>query len=64
MQENITISLEEYKELIRAQQKAEQYKRYFLENTQNNQFNKTLCAIENKNLYDLITENQNKEGKE
>ena len=60
MEEKITISLEEYKDLIRAKQKSEQYKNYFLENTQNNQMNKTLCAIECKNLFELIEESQKK----
>lgn len=59
---NITISLERYNELIQAEQKAKQYKNYFLENTQNNQFNKTLCAIECKTLYQLIKESQVEKG--
>ena len=61
MPENITISLEEYKDLIRSKQKAEQYKKYFLENTQNNLLNKIMCTIECKNLFELIKEEQNKE---
>lgn len=63
MQENITINLKRYEELICAEQKAEQYKNYLLENTQNNQLTRALTTIECKNLYQLIKENQNKEEK-
>lgn len=62
-QENITISLEQYEKLIYAKQKAEQYKNFFLKNTQNNQLNKAACTIEGKDLYQLIKESQKKEEK-
>ena len=54
--ENITMSLEEYNKLIEARQKANQYKKYFLQNTENSKFNRVLCAIERKNLFELIEE--------
>lgn len=63
MEKYITISLEEYRELIYYKQKSEQYKNYLLENTQNNQLTKALCVIECKNLYQLVTEKQEKEKK-
>ncbi|MCI9015769.1 MAG: hypothetical protein HFJ53_01165 [Clostridia bacterium] len=63
MEQEITITLEQYEELVKAKLKAEQYKNYFLENTQNNQITKAVTTIECKNLYELITEAQNKEEK-
>ena len=64
MQENITISLEEYRDLIRAKHKAEQYKKYFLSNTQNNMLNKIMCTIECKDLFELVKEEQNRKENE
>ena len=64
MQENITISMKEYDDFVRAKQKAEQYKKYFLENTQNNSSNKVMCAIECKNLFELIDEDRRTKNNE
>ena len=50
MEQEITITLEQYEELVKAKLKAEQYKNYFLENTQNNQITKAVTTIECKNL--------------
>ena len=62
MQENITISMKEYDDFVRAKQKAEQYKRYFLEvqRTETNRFTKALCAIEGKSLFELLDEDRGK----
>lgn len=59
----ITIPLEEYNKLIESRTKAEQYKNFLMENSNNNQITKGLVIIEGKNLYQLIKEKQNKEDK-
>ncbi len=64
MEQEITITLEQYEELVKAKLKAEQYKNYFLENTQNNQMTKAVTTIECKNLYQLIVQSQKKEEQE
>lgn len=64
MEKEITITLEQYEELVKAKLKAEQYKNYFLENTQNNQMTKAVTTIECKNLYQLIVQSQKKEEQE
>lgn len=64
LEENeITIPLEEYNKLIESRTKAEQYKNFLIENSNNNQITKGLVIIEGKNLYQLIKEKQNKEEK-
>lgn len=53
----VTISIEEYKELLQAKQKYEQCKQFMI----NNSSNKTIefiKAIERKNLWDIIEENK------
>lgn len=64
MEEKITISLERYNELIRAEQRAEQYKIHYFENSQINKLNQFLCAIEQKNLGKIMEEYQKYQNRE
>ena len=61
----VTISIEEYKELLQCKQKCIQYRNYFYENRYTGRENKMisdgLVAIEGKNIY--VIENDIKEGK-
>lgn len=59
----ISLSLKEYEELIEFKTKANQYKKFLIDNSNNNQMTKALIIIEGKNLYQLIKENE-KENKE
>lgn len=64
MPKTILIELSRYEELIKAEQRAEQYKKFLTNNTSNNHITKALITIEGKNLYELITEiEKNKEEK-
>lgn len=62
-EQTITLTLKEYEELIKFKTKANQYKKFLIDNSNNNQMTKALVIIEGKNLYQLIKENE-KENKE
>lgn len=59
----ILLNKKEYEILIKCKTKAEQYKNYILDNTNNNGLVKAMVTIEGKNLYRLIEEKNNKEEK-
>lgn len=58
LSKTVTISLEEYKELVEAKTKSEQYKNFLIDNANNNAMTKGLTVIEGKNLYKLIKERE------
>lgn len=62
-EQTITLTLKEYEELIAFKTKANQYKKFLIDNSNNNQMTKALVIIEGKNLYQLIKENE-RENKE
>jgi hypothetical protein len=62
-EQTISLTLKEYEELIEFKTKANQYKKFLIDNSNNNQMTKALIIIEGKNLYQLIKENE-KENKE
>lgn len=53
----VTISIEEYKELLQIKQKYAQYKQYLI-NTSTNKGIEFMKAIERKNIWDIIEKNQ------
>lgn len=57
----ILIKPEKYEELIKAKTKAEQYRNFLIDNSNNNQMTKALVTIEGKNLYQLIKEKEREE---
>lgn len=57
----VLLNKKEYERLIKYKTKAEQYRNYILENTNNNNLVKAMVTIEGKNLYNLIEESKNKE---
>lgn len=62
-EQTISLTLKEYEELIEFKTKANQYKKFLIDNSNNNQMTKALIIIEGKNLHQLIKENE-KENKE
>ena len=62
-EQTISLTLKEYEEIIEFKTKANQYKKFLIDNSNNNQMTKALIIIEGKNLYQLIKENE-KENKE
>lgn len=56
----ITVSLERYTELIKAEQKYLQYKQYLI-NASTNKGIEFMKAVERKNIWDIIEENKEKE---
>lgn len=62
-EQTISLTLKEYEELIEFKTKASQYKKFLIDNSNNNQMTKALIIIEGKNLHQLIKENE-KENKE
>ena len=54
LKDYILLHKKEYEELIELKTKANQYKKYILENTNNNQLVKAMVTIEGKNIYMLI----------
>lgn len=61
LKDYILVHKNEYEKLIKFKTKAIQYKKYILENTNNNQLVKAMVTIESKNLYKLIQENNEEE---
>lgn len=57
----VVLDKEEYNRLLQTKTKYNQYKKYILNNTQNNHLVKAMTTIEGKNLYDLIQENMEEE---
>ena len=57
----ITVPLDRYTELIKAEQKYSQYKQYLI-NTSTNKGIEFMKAVERKNIWDIIE--QNKESEE
>ena len=57
-EQTISLTLKEYEELIEFKTKANQYKKFLIDNSNNNQMTKALIIIEGKNLYQLIKENK------
>ncbi len=58
LKEYILMHKNEYEELIKMKTKANQYKQYILDNTNNNQLVKAMVTIEGKSLYQLIKESE------
>lgn len=54
----VVLDKEEYGQLLQIRTKYNQYKKYILNNTQNNNLVKAITTIEGKNLYELIQENK------
>lgn len=57
----VVLDKEEYNQLLQTKTKYNQYKKYILNNTQNNHLVKAMTTIEGRNLYDLIQENMEEE---
>lgn len=53
----VTISIEEYKQLLQIKQKYEQYKQFMI-NSSTNKTIEFIKAIERKNIWDIIEENK------
>lgn len=62
LKDYILLHKSEYDKLLEMKTKYNQYKRYILENTQNNNLVKAMVAIEGKNLYKLIKEKNEEDG--
>ncbi len=56
LKDYILLNRKEYERLIKYEMKAEQYKNYILDNSNNNNLVKAMVTIEGKNLYQLIDE--------
>lgn len=54
----ILLNKNDYETLIKAKTKAEQYRKYILENTNNNNLVRAMVTIEGKNLFQLVKENE------
>ena len=54
----VTISIEEYKELLQIKQKYAQYKQYLI-NTSTNKGIEFMKAVERKNIWDIIEKDKN-----
>lgn len=59
--ESIKIALSRYEELLLTEQKYKQYKKFLLDNTNNNSITKIMTTIENKSLIELLKEEQQEE---
>lgn len=62
-QQFVKVTLERYTELIKSEQKANQYKKFLLSNSHNTRNADILKSIEEKDLFTLLDENR-KESEE
>lgn len=57
-EQKVTITLERYTELIKSEQRANQYKKFLLSNAHNNRNADILTSIEEKDIFTIMNENK------